>query len=541
MENFDLTKYLAEGKLLKEALNKPLNQLGPAIEKKLKAAGMEVKIIPGKTNVPGDAREAISKNPKLAAAAFGTGDGTEFMEIVVNSEKLKDLEKIRDYFNVPSGAYGPDKDAGWVIKNVRNVNPGDIIASKAEKIGDLGFITFTRAAKADDNSKGMLGTQSIKTKNKMAAEGKLHEALDPQDVVDIADTVAEEFTKESADKGDFMVYSVGELDSADMSFELDTDTTAQTPERILNMSNLGVGEGWGGNFRINPKEEGYEVRNAEKGGLVAIIDNMGNFKMLSADESRAEMGRTKGEETDYMKRRRETDDYMQEGEEKKSNKMKKSELKEMIKAAMMAETSVEETLVDADQDMAEAILNALGGEAAFEAVVRAMSTDDAQVYLGGIMRDYDIEMGSVGDVPGFEGTMDALDALSIREEEDDIEAEIEADDEEVDVDVDMDMGSDAEGIDVKQDADTDLGGTVGDVQDNLEAALAAARELGDEKLEDQIGNTLTFFTRQHVVKEGDLELDVNADETGVEAELGLEESATESLNESSFPMWNKIK
>ena len=351
---------------------------------------------------------------------------------------------------------------------------------------------------------------------KYLAEGKLHEALDPQDVVDIADTVAEEFTKESADKGDFMVYSVGELDSADMSFELDTDTTAQTPERILNMSNLGVGEGWGGNFRINPKEEGYEVRNAEKGGLVAIIDNMGNFKMLSADESRAEMGRTKGEETDYMKRRRETDDYMQEGEEKKSNKMKKSELKEMIKAAMMAETSVEETLVDADQDMAEAILNALGGEAAFEAVVRAMSTDDAQVYLGGIMRDYDIEMGSVGDIPGFEGTMDALDALSIREEEDDIEAEIEADDEEVDVDVDMDMGSDAEGIDVKQDADTDLGGTVGDVQDNLEAALAAARELGDEKLEDQIGNTLTFFTRQHVVKE--------------------------DLNESiKFPMWNKLK
>ena len=488
---------------------------------------------------------------------------------------------------------------------------------------------------------------------KYLAEGKLHEALDPQDVVDIADTVAEEFTKESADKGDFMVYSVGELDSADMTFELDTDTTAQTPERILNMSNLGVGEGWGGNFRINSKEEGYEVRNAEKGGLVAIIDNMGNFKMLSADESRAEMGRTKGEETDYMQRRKETDDYMEEGkmldegmldgikdkivakvekiknkfsdqeiekmksaaekalgkpageftmadftvdnikkvgkaitalneedqiaeglgekiqgigsglgmtamfvggnmamgsaaggvegfiagaiafvlslivggiiksrnneaqEAPKSNKMKKSELKEMIKAAMMAETSVEETLVDADQDMAEAILNALGGEAAFEAVVRSMSTDDAQVYLGGIMRDHDIEMGSVDEVPGFEGTMDALDALSIREEEEDVE-DVEIDtEEEVDVDVDMDMDSEPEGIDVKQDAKAELGGDVGDVQDNLEAALMAARELGDEKLEDQIGNTLTFFTRQHVVKE--------------------------NLNESTFPMWDKIK
>ena len=497
MDNFNYTKYLAEGKLLKEALNKPLNQLGPAIEKKLKAAGMEVKIISGQTNVPVDAREAISKNPKLAAAAFGTSNGTEFMEIVVNPEKLKDLEKIRDYFNVPSGAYGPDKDAGWVIKNVRNVNPGDIIASKAEKIGNLGFITFTRAAEADDNSKGMLGTQSIKTKSKMAAEGKLHEELNGQEVTFLAQYIADAFTKEDAE-GDrfstYMTYTVGDIDGN--SFELDTKATEKTPE---DDAKYGTGRGWGGSFRIKPIEGGYEVRNSEKGGLVATISDQGELTMLDAEQSKAEMGG----DTDYMERRRETSDYMEEGEAPKSNKMTKSELKEMIRAAMLAETSVEETLVDADQDMAEAILNALGGEAAFEAVVRAMSTDDAQTYLGGIMRDYDIEMGPVDDIPGFEGTKDALDSLSIREEEEedvedvDIEADVDVD---VDADMDMDMGSEEEGIDVKQDADTDLGGKVGDVQDNLEAALEAARELGDEKLEDQIGNTLTFFTRTHVVK-----------------------------------------
>jgi hypothetical protein len=272
---------------------------------------------------------------------------------------------------------------------------------------------------------------------KYLAEGKLHEALDPQDVVDIADTVAEEFTKESADEGDFLIYTVGRMDG--MDFELDTDTSAQSPDSIDPM---GVGEGWGGNFTIKSKGEGYEVRNGEKGGLVAIIDNMGNFRMLSADESRAEMGRAKGEETDYMERRRETDDYMEEGEDEvkeiKSNKMKKSELKEMIKAAMLAEAE----------------------------------------------KDEDIE-----DV----------------EVEDDVD--VDAD---VDVDVDMDMDAGEGGIDVKQDADADLGGTVGDVQDNLEAALEAARKLGDEKLEDQIGNTLTFFTRTHVVKEevfeGEVEL-----------------------------------
>ena len=318
---------------------------------------------------------------------------------------------------------------------------------------------------------------------KFLAEGKLYEAMSPQDVVDIADTVAEEFTKESADAGEFLVYSVGKMEADDMSFELDTDLTSQSPKGI---DTRGVGEGWGGIFRIKPTEDGYEVRNAEKGGLVAMIDNAGNFRMLSADESRAEMG-------------------LEEAEAPKSNKMKKSELKEMIKAAMLAETSVEETLVDADQDMADAILNALGGEAAFEAVVRAMSTDDAQTYLGAIIRDHDIEMGPVDDIPGFEGTMDALDSLSLREEEEDVEVdvedEIEADvDVDIDADMDMDMDSEKDGISVKQDADADLSGTVGDVQNNLEAALEAARELGDEKLEDQIGNTLTFFTRQHVVK-----------------------------------------
>ena len=220
-----------------------------------------------------------------------------------------------------------------------------------------------------------------------------------------------------------------------------------------------------------------------------------------------------GEETDYMQRRKEMDDYaIDENKETKKTKMKKSELKEMIKMALSegdnyyedsmdeaeevdvednekvdvdiekdveiddesvetdidvkgsmpgedkdeiavqsllmkaqeeaeklgdekltdqigntityftrahvatvdeAKNDIKETLVDADQDMAEAILNALGGEAAFEAVVRAMSTDDAQIYLGGIIRDYSIgmedeaeEIDEIAAMPGEEGVED---------------------------------------------------------------------------------------------------------------------------------------
>ena len=37
------------------------------------------------------------------------------------------------------------------------------------------------------------------------------------------------------------------------------------------------------------------------------------------------------------------------------------------------------------------------------------------------------------------------------------------------------------------------------VQDSLKAAMDAADALGNDKLADQIGNTITFFTREYVV------------------------------------------
>lgn len=43
--------------------------------------------------------------------------------------------------------------------------------------------------------------------------------------------------------------------------------------------------------------------------------------------------------------------------------------------------------------------------------------------------------------------------------------------------------------------------------DSLEDLKNKAKEMGDEKLENQIDNTITYFTRQHVVKEGDTDYD----------------------------------
>jgi|MDTC01.3.fsa_nt_gb hypothetical protein len=469
---------------------------------------------------------------------------------------------------------------------------------------------------------------------KYLAEGKLNEALAPQDVVDIADTVAEEFTKESADEGDFLIYTVGRMEGE--SFELDTDTTAQTPDSV---DPIGVGEGWGGNFSIKPKGEGYEVRNGEKGGLVAIIDSMGNFKMLSAAESRAEMGMADGERTDYMERRRETSDYMQE-----------------------VLGQIKETLDDEAFDMAEKIIDSLGAEKAVGELVRAMSTDDAKLYLGGIIRDYDLkeEMDQddneflqftdmdkpaatetkyyedkvdekIKEKPSTNNKMkkselkemikaammfEAEDSKkgnkeeqermegAIRDDRDhikDLEKDIKdneeklaklkkdfkddvneekvdegskyyedkvdeaedvevEDNENIDVDIEKDIKVDDEEKEVDIDVKASMPGEsedVEEVQALLMKAQQAASDLGDEKLMDQIGNTITYFTRSQVARVDEMDdLDVNLNTTEMEAEMGLEETkdnmdeevkgdikeeVKENLNESIFPMWNKIK
>lgn len=60
--------------------------------------------------------------------------------------------------------------------------------------------------------------------------------------------------------------------------------------------------------------------------------------------------------------------------------------------------------------------------------------------------------------------------------------------------------NDEENIDV--DTTSEVDPNVKAVQDALTQAQAVAQKLGDPKLTDQIGNTITFFTRTHVVDKG---------------------------------------
>jgi hypothetical protein len=100
-----------------------------------------------------------------------------------------------------------------------------------------------------------------------------------------------------------------------------------------------------------------------------------------------------------------------------------------------------------------------------------------------------------------------LESMLEADEETDAEATDEVAPEEVDTTVDI--------------TTDEVDPNVKDVQDALTQAQAAAQKLGDPKLTDQIGNTITFFTRSHVVEKP-------------------KGAVTENINESMFPMLKKI-
>jgi hypothetical protein len=181
---------------------------------------------------------------------------------------------------------------------------------------------------------------------------------------------------------------------------------------------------------------------------------------------------------------------------KPTTKMKKSELKEMIKAAFLSEADFTS---GQDDDAAPAIASMY--DPLYEA--EEESLDDILARIAGTKADpYMAE------------------DLSEAEEEADIEIDAE---EEV-----KDEGGEEEKpandsivVDKRIVSLSSLPSDTRKILDSLESLRAQAEEFGDQKFITQVGNTITFFTRDFVVA-GD-------------------EPTKAKVDEIAFPMWNKIK
>ena len=156
--------------------------------------------------------------------------------------------------------------------------------------------------------------------------------------------------------------------------------------------------------------------------------------------------------------------------------MKKSELKEMIRQAFLQEDALSEFDMSLD-DQAKAYFL----EKVKRGEIDTLPEDPKAEFMNMLTQQ---------QMDRDEETLRRERGLEEQEEE---EVEI-TDTEEEEVEI----------TDTEKEAPSLISSNDEKILNSLEAALSSAQELGDEKLINQIGNTITFFTRQHIVKEEDL-------------------------------------
>jgi len=226
------------------------------------------------------------------------------------------------------------------------------------------------------------------------------------------------------------------------------------------------------------------------------------------------------------------DEELDENKETKpTTKMKKSELKAKIKEMIVAETNtkkVEE--VDFLKEI-ENMLNEAEGltplqDYVYQYEIEISGEDRAQEFLDDIRK-----LNTPQDVYDYyaydrdwSGSMDDDLENIYRQVKRKFKNLNEAEEDTTDAEAAADAGAEEITTDteITTDVTTDeVDPNVKSVQDALTQAQAAAQQLGDKKLMDQIGNTITFFTRAHVVEKP-------------------KGAVAENLNESMFPMLKKI-
>jgi DNA-binding ferritin-like protein (Dps family) len=181
--------------------------------------------------------------------------------------------------------------------------------------------------------------------------------------------------------------------------------------------------------------------------------------------------------------------------------MKKSEFKDKIKEMILKEME-DEKVVDVNDETPESEEDFL---AELEGMLNEANEFDTNkpARIAAFIKDLDALMDEYhAELYLFGGILDAIEMVKkVAQEEIDMLNEAEGDEEVTDdVTTDDVAVDDTETIDTT--TTTEVNPDVKAVQDSLTQAQAAAQKLGDAKLTDQIGNTITFFTRAHVVEKG---------------------------------------
>ena len=197
--------------------------------------------------------------------------------------------------------------------------------------------------------------------------------------------------------------------------------------------------------------------------------------------------------------------------------MKRSELKEMIKQAMLGEDArtdaeqegYEDGFKDAKDDIKDKLKDMKVSEADLDEASQPKTKFDVAKMFGVDIEDIEDDNGNF-IVTGDQDEMNTIARENGLNPEDveghSIRIYTESQLEEADEDKDEEIESEEE-ISVEDEleveATPEVSGDTAEVQDHLEAALEAAIAMGDDKLATQIKNTQIYLTRSQTVSEED--------------------------------------
>ena len=199
-------------------------------------------------------------------------------------------------------------------------------------------------------------------------------------------------------------------------------------------------------------------------------------------------------------------------------KMTKEEAKKKIKEAILAEVDIDLSNVSSAADQAYADVDSLD-ETSYEGMERMdglVNQNDIRAFLNiadKIMMELHKEGFDYDDIINYLAELlidppaGSISEAKKKEDEEgvDIESDVEGDVDNLDLDLDTtDMGGDTD-VDMNMDTtgDVDAGSSESKKAfSELTDAYRAAKELGDEKLIRQIANTITYFNKNIILKQG---------------------------------------
>jgi hypothetical protein len=212
-----------------------------------------------------------------------------------------------------------------------------------------------------------------------------------------------------------------------------------------------------------------------------------------------------------------------EDNEKKLAKLKKDYKKDVVKENAISEEPVSAAAV------AAGIASIFGGSVLADKLMSKAEAGDfgeKGKEVADALKKMGSAAGGVTQIRKEEEDKDEMDEAmrgapmydeddTMREQEDvDVEDDVDVDvkdEEDVDVDVKKDVEIDDESAESDIEVKSEVPGESADVSailGLLTKAQERAEKMGDEKLMDQIGNTITYYTRAHVVAEAKDEDDV---------------------------------